>query len=470
MTNLILILNSNSFSTPWCDASVYVLGGEAIDLLSVNRECFLEKSSMNAVEVVKMEQHTLETLRMGFESFLSRFSDFLYSNRNDNIYASINEYLMQSPAVAILFAIASYCLYQKSLEAHCDMEKNNAVVVINNQLAQKFHKIFQHLQEELKRSGYAYMMDVIYYNPDQRAIMESSDITVGDFFRCIDKVWFAFELPFFSNDLMERHTTTVQPISICEDLFAIVPVQLYWSNLFYISKTVSLNHETVKIPIPVYQYCSAMRNSFDLCEKDKALLYHASKQYGYYQSLLADKTKQECIEKSEAYQSLVALFGERHVFPVFPEYTILAMPFDSVSCPQKLENCGYVMYSPLTSKVFRDGLIDEIPKQWNGWLEKQYKAMKREVPNEVQQELKRKLIWHAFTGECLPLDFENLMGISFSKTFDAQSELYGFPQTTVDPYGLLRLIEYVMECENKRETWEMYQCAYIQFLMTYLNM
>lgn len=468
-------------STPWSDVLVYVMGGDAGELLAINRESFLDKSTSSGLKVEEMEKHVIDTLRKGFENFLFFFADI--AENNAGIEPEIlDDYLTDTPAALILLTLASHCLYKKSISTPQNNLENSEMVVIDGMSAKKISKTLEYLQRKLESKRNIFTTDVIDYDYINRQIIESRSIDFVQLLCDIDNIWFTTKLPYANREREMPETDRV--IQIYEDILSDIPVKLYWSDLFFYMDKLYLtenieendrNEDYVIVPTPVYKYCSAARKSFNLDKNDVNALFAASKKYGELQASLY-KTNSTVMSNGKrlCYKTLLNLFGERHVFPALSKYEKLAIPYDKITCPKSLKNCGYVLITPITPLVFTDNVIVMVQEKWESWRKRWYNDREDIWIKEELNGLKRSLVWYAFSGKRRIVNSE----LNNKKTTEkepsrvlreAENDLLTFGRAvSEDPYGIIKLIEHVQNSKGGIMPVEEYTQAYIDFLVDYI--
>ncbi|MCL2604117.1 MAG: hypothetical protein FWD90_06530 [Defluviitaleaceae bacterium] len=384
---------------PWCDLHVYIMGGDAKNILAVNREILLSELINGHSEVPKIINNTNETLSIGFANLILTIakglkktdsgvgSNYIIDETGTN-YKSLNmidDHLNNQSDLCIILAIAAHCLYKRTIRAttwETVQYNNNPIppeIEIDHGAAKYYQKAFRYFVGKLIQKKNMREIEVVAFVKNVRIIKpERSQLRASDFFEEIEDTWFTNESPRILLDdavniaLIEPPTEGNEPIRIAEDIYMNIPFPLYWSALFYI--------QVDKEIVPIYKYCSVATKGFCLTESSQILLYNFSTEYA---KLRLTDTIDASFYEREKY-----LLGERHVFPALEKYEILSVPFNKERCPMVLEHCGYVLITPITPALIRDNVLTNI-----------LTSSKEIVPgekinyNELSHDNKRECVW-----------------------------------------------------------------------------
>jgi hypothetical protein len=440
-------------NTPWCDAKIYVMGGDASELLAINREEFLSWQTAPESKVKEMMQHVNETLHTGFENLMHYIANDIAEEKNtkEHKQSKILEYIASKNSVCILLALVVYYINKKKLKKNENADETYLPLLVSDErLKYDFDQTFRFFVEWLSRNQDKHEIDAIQYDKYNRCLADSNKkMFTKDFLSNLNNTWFVPSLtilPLLNDDSGDTNENT-DIVTVCEDLYAHTPLQLYWGDLFYIG-----NIKT-RI-IPVYQYCSTFVKAFNLKEQYLKMLYGSSAQYGEQQCIRYDNEiiNNDNEMEDDIYNYNLKLFGERHVFPALMKYEILVVPYDPVICPPMLKNCGNVLMTPFTPKIFKDNVIRKIKDAIEEIHEKKFDLF-------IKSEEINKKIRQMFYLENENIKNDNEIIANYNNENINKNDLY----------GLRQLISYVHNKKGLIKPVQEYEYAYIEFIKDYVT-
>jgi len=435
---------------PWCDMEVYVMGGDAKHLLAINRDELLKPVSPRDSKVLYMLNCVKSTMRIGFEHTL-RCIAANWDKWEHTLTAS--KYTSEA---CILLSLAAHCLYKASIDTPTTPihEQDAPTIVINKATAGYCKTAFEKLVSMLERQEYKHFVEVMDYDRTSKQVLEYRYIPIWQLLRQLDTIWFTNAFPADINEgsLTPETAIVADIVTICEDLFSVIPVSLYWSDVFFIKTKNNL--------LPIYQLCAVASKSF--CnDNDAKELFQASFSYGTLEAKRQEHKEAKLLRKQgggrrkqdsppklsddekKIRKNLARLLGERHVFPALAGYEVLCVPYNKERCPEVLDRSGYVIISPFIPKLFETG--------------RNIFAELIEAVNEINEASRKIKVF----------DEAKIRKIMAQKRKAVWSVLYPDAEKEEDIYGIYALIEYVREQNGNKKPIGEYKQAYADLILKY---